>query len=142
MHRTQEIFAEAFLDQRARLLGSGDRIAWPFTIGLLILICISVGFQYGIKVWKLAIFDALELYFCQSGDLAQARRAPIRSPHRTNALEDQALTDASKCHASWRDICKLDDRAAPHVDFLLHLPFVWKTAVATTKRKDGAASEH
>lgn len=37
-----------------------DRLAWPFTIGLLILICVNVGFQYGINVWNRAIFDALE----------------------------------------------------------------------------------
>ena len=28
----------------------GDRLAWLFSIGLLILICINVGFQYGINV--------------------------------------------------------------------------------------------
>ncbi|MBB6411675.1 ABC transporter ATP-binding protein/permease [Mesorhizobium sangaii] len=38
----------------------GDRLAWPFTIGLLILICVNVGFQYGINRWNRAIFDALE----------------------------------------------------------------------------------
>ena len=39
---------------------SGDRLAWLFTIGLLILIIASVGFQYGINVWNRAIFDAIE----------------------------------------------------------------------------------
>jgi putative ATP-binding cassette transporter len=38
----------------------GDGLAWPFTIGLLILICVNVGFQYGINVWNRAIFDAIE----------------------------------------------------------------------------------
>ncbi|TIQ63134.1 MAG: ABC transporter ATP-binding protein/permease, partial [Mesorhizobium sp.] len=38
----------------------GDRRAWPYTIGLLLLIVINVGFQYGINVWNRAIFDALE----------------------------------------------------------------------------------
>lgn len=38
----------------------GDRLAWPLTIGLLILIGINVGFQYGINVWNRAIFDAIE----------------------------------------------------------------------------------
>ncbi|PSH61221.1 ABC transporter ATP-binding protein [Phyllobacterium brassicacearum] len=38
----------------------GDRLAWPFSIGLLILICTNVGFQYGINVWNRAIFDAIE----------------------------------------------------------------------------------
>lgn len=38
----------------------GDRLAWPFSIGLLILIGINVGFQYGINVWNREIFDAIE----------------------------------------------------------------------------------
>src|SRR3954467_14077495 len=38
----------------------GDRLAWVFTIGLLILIVTNVGFQYGINVWNRAIFDAIE----------------------------------------------------------------------------------
>jgi vitamin B12/bleomycin/antimicrobial peptide transport system ATP-binding/permease protein len=39
---------------------NGDRLAWPFSIGLLILIVTNVGFQYGINVWNRAIFDAIE----------------------------------------------------------------------------------
>jgi putative ATP-binding cassette transporter len=39
---------------------NGDRLAWLFTIGLLILIVANVGFQYGINVWNRAIFDAIE----------------------------------------------------------------------------------
>src|SRR6478736_6158045 len=38
----------------------GDRLAWLFTIGLLMLIVANVGFQYGINVWNRAIFDAIE----------------------------------------------------------------------------------
>ena len=38
----------------------GDRLAWPFTFGVLLLICINIGFQYGINVWNRSIFDALE----------------------------------------------------------------------------------
>ena len=38
----------------------GDRLAWLFSIGLLILIVANVGFQYGINVWNRAIFDAIE----------------------------------------------------------------------------------
>ena len=38
----------------------GDRLAWLFTIGLLILIVGHVAFQYGINVWNRAIFDAIE----------------------------------------------------------------------------------
>src|ERR1700712_883696 len=39
---------------------NGDRLAWVFCIGLLILIVANVGFQYGINVWNRAIFDAIE----------------------------------------------------------------------------------
>jgi putative ATP-binding cassette transporter len=39
---------------------SGDRLAWPFSVGLVILIVAYVGFQYGINVWNRAIFDAIE----------------------------------------------------------------------------------
>ena len=39
---------------------NGDRLAWVFSIGLLILIVANVGFQYGINVWNRAIFDAIE----------------------------------------------------------------------------------
>jgi putative ATP-binding cassette transporter len=39
---------------------NGDRLAWVFSIGLLILIVANVGFQYGINVWNRSIFDAIE----------------------------------------------------------------------------------
>src|ERR1700676_5091916 len=39
---------------------NGDRLAWVFSIGLLILIVGNVGFQYGINVWNRAIFAAIE----------------------------------------------------------------------------------
>ncbi|CCD96518.1 putative ABC transporter (fused ATP-binding and permease components) [Bradyrhizobium sp. ORS 375] len=39
---------------------AGDRLAWPFTIGLLLLIVGTVAFQYGINVWNRSIFDAIE----------------------------------------------------------------------------------
>src|SRR3954467_3389554 len=38
----------------------GERLAWPFSIGLLILIVGNVGLQYGINVWNRAIFDGIE----------------------------------------------------------------------------------
>ncbi|MCS3742889.1 ABC transporter ATP-binding protein/permease [Rhizobium sp. BK661] len=38
----------------------GGRLAWVCTIGLLGLIVINVGFQYGINVWNRRIFDAIE----------------------------------------------------------------------------------
>jgi vitamin B12/bleomycin/antimicrobial peptide transport system ATP-binding/permease protein len=39
---------------------SGDRLAWLFSVGLVILIVVNLGFQYGINVWNRAIFDAIE----------------------------------------------------------------------------------
>ena len=39
---------------------NGDRLAWPLTIGLLILIVGNVCLQYGINVWNRAIFDGIE----------------------------------------------------------------------------------
>jgi putative ATP-binding cassette transporter len=39
---------------------NGDRLAWAFSIGLVVLIVTNVGFQYGINVWNRAIFDAIE----------------------------------------------------------------------------------
>ena len=39
---------------------NGDRFAWPCTLGLLAMICINVGFQYGINLWNRKIFDAIE----------------------------------------------------------------------------------
>src|SRR6478609_12027390 len=39
---------------------NGDRLSWPFSIGLVLLIVLTVGFQYGINVWNRAIFDAIE----------------------------------------------------------------------------------
>lgn len=38
----------------------GDKLSWPLTIGLLVLIGVNVGFQYGINVWNRNIFDAIE----------------------------------------------------------------------------------
>jgi putative ATP-binding cassette transporter len=39
---------------------NGGRLAWVFSIGLMILIVGNVVFQYGINVWNRAIFDAIE----------------------------------------------------------------------------------
>ncbi len=38
----------------------GDGFAWPCSIGLLAMICLNVGFQYGINLWNRGIFDAIE----------------------------------------------------------------------------------
>ncbi|MCK1389861.1 ABC transporter ATP-binding protein/permease [Bradyrhizobium sp. 1] len=39
---------------------NGDRLAWLYSIGLGVLIVLTVAFQYGINVWNRAIFDAIE----------------------------------------------------------------------------------
>lgn len=39
---------------------SGDKLAWLFSIGLVLMIVANVAFQYGINVWNRAIFDAIE----------------------------------------------------------------------------------
>jgi putative ATP-binding cassette transporter len=39
---------------------NGDRLAWPFSIGLFVLIVGNVCLQYGINVWNRAIFDGIE----------------------------------------------------------------------------------
>jgi putative ATP-binding cassette transporter len=39
---------------------NGDRLGWPLTLGLLILIVGTVALQYGINVWNRAIFDGIE----------------------------------------------------------------------------------
>ncbi|MBB3137760.1 putative ATP-binding cassette transporter [Rhizobium pisi] len=38
----------------------GDGFAWPCSIGLLVMIGMNVGFQYGINLWNRGIFDAIE----------------------------------------------------------------------------------
>lgn len=38
----------------------GDKWAWPLSIGLLALILINLGLQFGINLWNRALFDALE----------------------------------------------------------------------------------
>jgi vitamin B12/bleomycin/antimicrobial peptide transport system ATP-binding/permease protein len=39
---------------------NGGRLAWPLSIGLFVLIIISITIQYGINVWNRQIFDSLE----------------------------------------------------------------------------------
>jgi putative ATP-binding cassette transporter len=38
----------------------GDGFAWAASVGLLVMIGINVGFQYGINVWNRGLFDAIE----------------------------------------------------------------------------------
>ncbi|PWJ86977.1 putative ATP-binding cassette transporter [Mesorhizobium loti] len=58
--RKKYLFTRFWISARGYWSRRGDRLAWPLTIGLLILICINVGFQYGINVWNRSIFDAIE----------------------------------------------------------------------------------
>lgn len=58
--RKDYLLTRFWISARGYWGGNGDRLAWLFTIGLLILIVANVGFQYGINVWNRAIFDAIE----------------------------------------------------------------------------------
>jgi vitamin B12/bleomycin/antimicrobial peptide transport system ATP-binding/permease protein len=58
--RKKYLLTRFWISARGYWTRSGDRLAWPFSIGLLILIIANVGFQYGINVWNRAIFDAIE----------------------------------------------------------------------------------
>ena len=58
--RKEYLLTRFWISARGYWGKSGDRLAWLFTIGLLILIVANVGFQYGINVWNRAIFDAIE----------------------------------------------------------------------------------
>ena len=58
--RKKYLLTRFWISARGYWSRHGDRLAWPCTIGLLALIGINVGFQYGINVWNRAIFDAIE----------------------------------------------------------------------------------
>jgi vitamin B12/bleomycin/antimicrobial peptide transport system ATP-binding/permease protein len=58
--RKRYLLTRFWLSARGYWGKGGDRLAWLFTIGLLILIVTNVAFQYGINVWNRAIFDAIE----------------------------------------------------------------------------------
>ena len=58
--RKKYLFTRFWISARGYWSRRGDKLAWPLTIGLLALICINVGFQYGINVWNRLIFDAIE----------------------------------------------------------------------------------
>ncbi|TIS18591.1 MAG: ABC transporter ATP-binding protein/permease, partial [Mesorhizobium sp.] len=58
--RRKYLFRRFWISGRGYWGRNGDKLAWPFTIGLLVLICVNVGFQYGINVWNRAFFDAIE----------------------------------------------------------------------------------
>jgi putative ATP-binding cassette transporter len=58
--RKDYLLTRFWISARGYWGSNGDRLAWAFSIGLLILIVGHVGFQYGINVWNRAIFDAIE----------------------------------------------------------------------------------
>jgi len=55
----------------------GDKFAWPFSIGLLALIGMNVGFQYGINLWNRGIFDAIERHDAGTVYFLSAVFAPL-----------------------------------------------------------------
>jgi putative ATP-binding cassette transporter len=58
--RKEYLLKRFWISARGYWGAKGDRLAFPFSIGLLVLIVGTVGFQYGINVWNRAIFDAIE----------------------------------------------------------------------------------
>jgi vitamin B12/bleomycin/antimicrobial peptide transport system ATP-binding/permease protein len=58
--RKKYLLTRFWISARGYWAGDGDKLAWPLSVGLLVLIVVNVGFQYGINVWNRAIFDALE----------------------------------------------------------------------------------
>jgi putative ATP-binding cassette transporter len=58
--RKEYLLTRFWISARSYWGQRGDRLAWPFSIGLLILIVGTVGLQYRINVWNRAIFDAIE----------------------------------------------------------------------------------
>src|ERR1700759_4031227 len=58
--RKEYLLTRFWISARGYWGRKGDRMAWPFSIGLLLLIVGTVGFQYGINVWNRSIFDAIE----------------------------------------------------------------------------------
>jgi putative ATP-binding cassette transporter len=58
--RKDYLLTRFWISARGYWSHTGDKLAWPFSILLLLLIVGTVGFQYGINVWNRAIFDAIE----------------------------------------------------------------------------------
>src|SRR6476659_5278698 len=58
--RKDYLLMRSWISARGYWGSNVDLLAWAFSIGLLILIVVNVGFQYGINVWNRAIFDAIE----------------------------------------------------------------------------------
>lgn len=58
--RKEYLLTRFWISARGYWGRDGDKLAWVFSIGLLVLIVVNVGFQYGINVWNRATFDAIE----------------------------------------------------------------------------------
>src|SRR5580765_5830850 len=58
--RKDYLLTRFWISARGFWAKNGDRLAWILTIGLFVLTVPNVGFQYGINVWNLAIFAAIE----------------------------------------------------------------------------------
>src|SRR5262249_10839119 len=58
--RREYLLTRFWLSARGFWSKNGERLAWPLSVCLVVLIVATVGFQYGINVWNRAIFDAIE----------------------------------------------------------------------------------
>ena len=58
--RRRYLLGRFWLSAKAFWGRNGGRLAWPLSIGLLGLILLNLGIQYGINVWNRHIFDALQ----------------------------------------------------------------------------------
>ncbi|MBW9055518.1 ABC transporter ATP-binding protein/permease [Rhizobium mesosinicum] len=58
--RKKYLLKRFWISARGYWSRKGDGFAWPCSIGLLVMICMNVGFQYGINRWNRGIFDAIE----------------------------------------------------------------------------------
>ena len=58
--RKRYLLTRFWISARGYWGSTGDRLAIPFSAGLLVLIIGTVVFQYGINVWNRSIFDAIE----------------------------------------------------------------------------------
>src|ERR1700704_7055774 len=58
--RRDYLLTRFWISARSFWGSNGDRLAWIFSIGLLILIVGQVGFQYGINLSNSGMFDGIE----------------------------------------------------------------------------------
>jgi putative ATP-binding cassette transporter len=58
--RRRYLLGRFWLSAKAFWGRSGSRLAWPLSVGLLVLILLNLSVQYGINVWNRHIFDALQ----------------------------------------------------------------------------------